>query len=189
MAECLKCGAAAEFPFRVLEVQTLHIRDLGGEKRVQALGLFQDYAICRDCAQAYLDRLAQRGGVGKKLLPFLLVLLFGIIVSILCWSGATALRVMGLAAILCGIAGSVTTLQAARKKRAEFSKLPPEEQLYQAAWECLLEVAPRKDGDNDLTYIPVTPQTLKLKNGDLMIVYDLLPAVAKKAWDLLHGME
>ena len=48
------------------------------------------------------------------------------------------------------------------------------------------DALPKKDGDNDLTYIPITEKTLAMKNGDLMIMYDLLPEIAKEAWNILH---
>lgn len=190
MASCLKCGGPGDFPFRVLEVHTLHVRDLDGEKRVQALGEFREYAVCASCAQARLDRALRPGGfLGKKLAPFLAVLVFGLAVTAVCWSGETALRLLGAAGVFCGAAGSVSVLQRAGREKRVFASLPPEGALRRAAWESLLEAAPRKAGDNDLTYIPVNPETLALKNGDLGIVYDLLPAVAKQAWNRLHGAE
>ena len=191
MADCLKCGGhAADYSFRVLEVQTLHVRDLTGEKRVQALGLFQDYSVCRSCAQACVDRTLRPGRtLAKKLAPYAAALLFGVAVSLVFRGGDTALRLLGLAGILCGVLGIVSTLRSINEKRRGLAALSPEEALRQAAWACLLEAAPRKDGDNDLTYIPVDEKTMAMKNGDLMIVYDLLPAVAKRAWDLLHGVE
>lgn len=189
MSDCLHCGRQeAEYPFRVLEVQTLHIRDLTGEKRVQALGLFQDYGICRACAQARLDQVHRPGKVlVRKLLPFLIALLLGIAITAACWRGAAALRMMGAAGILCGILGCVSSVQATFAARREYTALSDEEALERAAWECLLASAPKKDGENDLTYIPINEKTLAMKNGDLMIVYKLLPAVAKKAWTLIHG--
>lgn len=47
--------------------------------------------------------------------------------------------------------------------------------------------APKKENENDLTYIPINEQTLRRKNGDLMILYDLLPEIAVQAWNRLHG--
>jgi hypothetical protein len=46
--------------------------------------------------------------------------------------------------------------------------------------------APRKSMDSDLSYIPITPETLSMKKGDLMAAYDLLPELAVKAYDLIH---
>ena len=52
----------------------------------------------------------------------------------------------------------------------------------EAAWEAFSNALPKKDEDNDLTYIPINKKTLAMKNGDLMIMYNLLPEIAKKAW-------
>ncbi len=191
MSGCLNChGQDTGYRFRVLEVQTLHVRDFSGEKRVQALGLFQDYTICANCAQAYLNKIRRPGRtLAKRILPFVGVFLVGIVVTILCRTGDAALRLLGAAGLLCGSAGTVTALQTQRKRRMEYAAMDSGDALERAAWECLLEAAPRKDGENDLTYIPVDKKTLAMKNGDLMIAYELLPAVAKKAWELLHSTE
>lgn len=190
MAACLKCGGEGDYSFRVLEVHTLHVRDLDGEKRVQALGDFREYAVCCVCAQARLDRaLHPERYLVKRLAPFLAVLAFGLAVTAVCWTWEPALRLLGAAGIFCGGAGIVSVLRGAGREKRACAALLQEEALRRAAWECLLETAPKKAGDNDLTYIPVNPETLKLKNGDLGIVYNLLPAVAKQAWDRLHGAE
>lgn len=190
MASCLKCGKSGDYPFRVLEVLTLHVRDLNGEKRVQALGDFLEFSVCTGCAREQLEQSLRPGkALGRRLLPFLAVLAFGLAVTAVCWTGEFALRLLGAAGIFCGIAGSASVLLAAGREKKSYAALPPEEALRRAAWACLLEAAPKKSGENDLTYIPVNPETLAMKNGDLAIVYDLLPAVAKQAWNWLHGVE
>lgn len=190
MAQCICCGEAASYDFRVLEVQTLHIRDMGGERRVQALGLFQDYSVCRSCAEARLQAVSRPGrALVKRLLPFGLILVLGGAMAYLCRNEVPALWVCGLAGVLCGAAGLISGVQRYLSLKREYAALSPQEALQRAAWDCLLASAPKKDGDNDLTYIPVNEETLSRKNGDLMILYDLLPAVAKKAWDMLHGVE
>ena len=52
-----------------------------------------------------------------------------------------------------------------------------------------LAEAPKKENDNDLTYIPICEKTLARKNGDLMILYHLLPEIAVEAWNRLHPQE
>ena len=56
-----------------------------------------------------------------------------------------------------------------------------------SAWECLQEGAPKKQDVNDITYIPVDEKTLALKNGDLMVLYELLPEIALEAHRRIHG--
>ena len=70
--------------------------------------------------------------------------------------------------------------------RREYLALPPEQRKERAAWEALPQTASKKEGDNDLTYIPVTEKVLSMKNGGLMIEYKLLPAIAAQAWERLH---
>lgn len=187
MANCLKCGGEGR-AFQVMEVQTLHIRDLGGEKRVQALGRFQTYSLCESCARAWLEEtLRPWKTLIRRCLPFALILLFGIMVTVLCWNGENYLRLLGFGGLICGVAGLFSSVRAILAKQREYAALAPEEALERAFWDCLLDAAPKKDGDNDLTYIPITDKTLSMKNGDLMIAYDLLPEIAVKAHDLLHG--
>lgn len=64
--------------------------------------------------------------------------------------------------------------------------LTEEKALKKAAWEVIEDCADHKCGDHDLSYIPITPETLKLKNGDLMVCYGLLPDTAVQAWNILH---
>lgn len=190
MEACLKCGKSGAYSFRVLEVLTLHIRDLNGEKRVQALGDFLERSVCADCARERLEQFLRPGRrLDRKLRPFLAALAFGLTVTAVCWTGEPVLRLLGGAAIFCGAVGSASVLRAAGREKKAYASLPPEEALRRAAWACLLETAPKKAGENDLTYIPVNPETLALKNGDLAVVYDLLPEVARQAWNRLHGGE
>jgi hypothetical protein len=51
----------------------------------------------------------------------------------------------------------------------------------------MLEGAPKKDDINDITYIPVDEKTLARKNGDLMVLYDLVPEIAVEAHKRIHG--
>ena len=52
-----------------------------------------------------------------------------------------------------------------------------------------MQAIPRKNGEEDLTYIPVDSETLSRKNGDLMILYDLIPDIAKEAFRRIHLKE
>lgn len=190
MENCLKCGGRGEYPFRVLEVLTLHIREMSGEKRVQALGEFREYAICDGCARARLDGALRPGkSLWRKLAPYGTVLLFGLAVLAAGWEGGNAFRLLGGAGIFCGIAGGGSLFRRAGEEKRAYSTLPAEKALARAAWECLMETAPQKAGENDLTYIPVNGETLAMKNGDLSLTYDLLPAIARQAWNRLHGAE
>ena len=187
METCLKCGGKAEYRFRVLEVRTLPVRDLTGEKRVQALGDFQTFAICESCA---VSQVAKAIDVHHAILErgkwFLAVLATCFVLTAVLWGGAAEPRLLGPAAIVCGALGAGGAVRQSLTTRREYLALPLEQQKERAAWEVLLQAAPKKEGDNDLTYIPVTEKVMTMKNGDLMIEYKLLPAIAVQAWERLH---
>lgn len=183
MAQCQVCGGEREgYSFRTLEVQTLHVRDFNGEKRVQALGNFQDWTICEDCARRWLEEVLAPGKrLTKACLPFALVLFAGALWTLLVRGEVFALRLLGPAAIFCGLAGIASSTRQLLTRGRELRALPREEALEQAAWESLLAAAPKKNGDNDLTYIPVNGETKGLDQRQLCLRYDLLPAIAAQA--------
>lgn len=187
MVDCLKCTKSAAYSFRVLEVRTLHVRDITGEKRVQALGEFKDYAVCKSCAADHLESVkCPTTGTIRRCTTFAVILVLGLMLTAIFWRTIGALRLMGLAAIVCGVFGLIATIQSAKKHQQIYDGLNTDQALRLAAWEILLENAPKKSVDADLTYIPINEKNLAAKNGDLMIWYDLLPEIAIEAHRLLH---
>lgn len=184
--DCICCTGAAEYHFRALEIHTLHIRDIK-EKRVQALGRSVQLDICSSCACAQLEMILKGTGL-RDILPFAFALIFGTVVSVLFWSGEAVFRLCGAAGVICGILGIAGTAREDRQRRERYSRLSREKSLEAAAWETAVRCADHKQGDHDLTYIPVTQDTLSMKNGDLMVAYDLLPEIAVQAWDMMHRM-
>ena len=72
------------------------------------------------------------------------------------------------------------------RRRQRYRGLSEAQALENAAWEAAVRCVPHKCGDHDLTYIPDTVDTLAMKNGDLMLCYELLPEIAVQAWNILH---
>ena len=185
---CIKCRRPeTAYTFRVLEVQTLHIRDLDGEKRVQALGGFRKFSVCADCARAQLSKARGFwGNLREKGAPYGIVLLLGIAVTAIWNPAAAQLRLVGWAAVACGGIGAAAAVQKAILQKRRACELPQAEAAEQSAWECVLRAAPKKYGENDLEYIPIDEKTCSAKEADLMLRYDLLPAIAEKAYRMLH---
>lgn len=184
-SDCIQCGADSQYQFQALEIHTLHVRDMKGEKRVQALGGSVGFHVCADCARKQLRRNLEGVHI-KEILPFAAILLLGIVCAVAFWNGEGVLRLFGAGGVVCGILGIVSTVREAAKRRGQYGALPEKEALEKAAWEVAVHCAPRKSGDHDLTYLPVTPETMKMKNGDLMVAYDLLPQIAVQAWNTMH---
>ena len=204
MQTCVKCGREGDFNFRALTVRTIHLREMKGERRVQGLGDFTQLCACHACAQQRLDTSRKPGGaLAKRLMPFVVIMLAGVaLAGMLTFGGAFlaslgldalagdgVLRLFGLAMLLCGGMGVAGTVSSFLDMRKEYAPLSDEEALLRAAWAVASEGAPKKSGDEDLTYIPVTERTLSMKNGDLMIEYKLLPEIAKQAYEMLHKSE
>lgn len=188
---CIHCQKETNnYPFHVLQVLTLHVRDLKGDKRIQALGDFEDYCVCADCAKAHLQQTVHnQSALLKALLPFAAALVIGGLLAWITWHGEGALRLLGLAMMVCGVFGLAGTWQRMTKKRRSFASLSPEKAAEAAAWDLFLQDAPKKLDINDITYIPVNEDILARKNGDLMILYDLLPEIAVQAHKRIHGQE
>lgn len=188
---CIKCGSeTADYHFRVLQVQTLHVRDLNKEKRVQALGGFEEYDVCAACAeakyQAYMDN---RAAIRKAVLLYGTMTLAGLLLCLFFWNGMAAIRMSGLGLTIGGGLCLYYGIHNAGAKKRELTAMSREDALYRCAWECLIDGAPKKNDINDITYIPVDVATLARKNGDLMILYDLLPEIAVQAHKRIHGIE
>lgn len=186
--KCVKCGSEHNgYRFPVLQVQTLHVRDVNREKRVQALGDFEEYTVCPGCAEDKYRRILDTGSIVRKnCLLYGGLMVLGILLCLLFWQGEGVFRLLGLGLIAGGglcLGGNIRN--AAARKR-ELLSLGAEEALRRCAWECMLEGAPKKNDINDITYIPIDETTLSRKNGDLMILYDLLPEIAVEAHKRIH---
>ena len=189
--KCIRCGSPAAYPIRALEVRTLHVRSVSGERRVQALGGEKESGICEKCAREQLAlSLNPVRAAKKEMIRFGTVFAAGILIA-----AATLLFVresrqvfllVALAALVCGALGIYEALRKAKEKAASLAALPEAEALEEAAWDVFTAEAPKKEDVNDLTWIPVNEKTLARKNGDLMVLYRLLPEIAVEAWKKLH---
>ena len=192
--KCVRCGGEAAYPVRAIEVRTLHVRSLGGEKRVQALGDDKESAVCEACARAQLElSLDPVKAAGPALLRFGAVFIVGILIIaaalLFVKESRQVFILLGIAALACGALGIYDALRKAKEKAASLAALPEAEALEEAAWDVFTAEAPKKEDVNDLTYIPVNGKSLKRKNGDLMILYGLLPEIAVEAWKRMHKGE
>ena len=186
---CTKCGKAHnDYHFRALHVETLHIRDIK-EKRVQALGDFEEFSTCKSCAEEKLSgRRISREALVKTCIPYVLMMVAGAIVALL-FRSDLPIMACGVGLMVCGGTCLYGNVRSRIAKKREMDALGEEEALYRCAWECVIDGAPKKNGDNDITYIPVDAGTLARKNGDLMILYDLLPEIAIEAHKRIHAEE
>lgn len=190
---CIRCGGPAGHLIRALEIRTLHVRSIGGERRVQALGDEKESAVCEKCARTQLALSTNPFRAAKpQLAVFTAVFAAGLAIEAVTFLFLKGHRIgilLGLAALACGALGLYDSLRKAKEKAASLRALPEKDALAEAAWDVYLAEAPKKENENDLSYIPVNEKTLARKNGDLMILYHLLPEIAVEAWNRLHKEE
>ncbi|MBO7373418.1 MAG: hypothetical protein J6U19_04225 [Oscillospiraceae bacterium] len=192
MAEkCIRCGSPAAYPIRALEVRTLPVRGLGGERKVQALGDEKQGGVCERCAREQLNlSLDPVRAVKPRLIRFGAVFAAGLLIEAATFlflkDNRQVFLLLGIAALVCGVLGIYDVLNKAKEKSASLRALPEAEALEEAAWDVFVDESPKKEDVNDLTYIPVNEKTRSRKNGDLMILYHLLPEIAVEAWKRLH---
>ena len=184
---CSNCQKEADFRYRVLEVQTLNVRSLKGHNRVQALGKFQDYGICRSCAERKLRETLEFSGEKRKHCIFSIIIIILGILIILNKGSEDIVGFTGIFFIMGGILIEYGTVSEWLKLRKELNALTPEKRIERAAWMELLDVAPKKSIDSDISYIPVREETVKMKKGDFMVMYDLIPEIVEKAWSLVNA--
>ncbi|MBR1855507.1 MAG: hypothetical protein IJ803_00345 [Oribacterium sp.] len=184
---CSNCHKEADFRYRVLEVQTLNVRSLKGHHRVQALGKFQDYGICRSCAEKKLREVLEFSGEKRKHCIFSIIIIILGLLIILNKGSEDIVGFTGIFFILGGVLIEYGTVSEWLKLRKELNALTPEKRIERAAWTALLDVAPKKSIDSDISYIPVREETVKMKKGDFMVMYDLIPEIVEKAWSLVKA--
>lgn len=191
--KCIRCGQSADRTIRALEVRTLHVRSLGGERRVQALGDEKQAAVCENCAREQLRLSLDPVRAAKpQMVRFGIVGIAGILIEIITFLLLDRHQIgilLGLAALICSGLGIYDALHRAKEKDRSLRALPEADALEEAAWDVYIGEAPKKEDTNDLTYIPINGKTLRRKNGDLMILYHLLPEIAVEAWKRLHKGE
>ena len=188
---CVSCQKEeGGFAFDTLQVRTLHVRDMGGEKRVQALGETGACSVCRGCAEQELRSLKGDGATyARKCLPFFAVAVAGLCAYIVFSGREQVISTFGAIWLIAGAMILFWQIYQVLRTGKMYRALPEEEALLRAAWERAKKTLPKKRGEEDLTYIPVNEETRAYPNGDLMIAFDLLPDIALQAYDRLHPEE
>lgn len=179
MSQCICCKRESSHEEALLEVQTLHIRDYTGEQRIQALGSVIRSSVCDHCVKA---RSAAILSPGRSLLlhvaAYLVLTLAGEILFTIFTD--LPLKVPCAGAVLLGLLGSVHTIRTMMAQKKHLQGLTPEQARDEVRLQILKDCLPRKDGENDLTYIELsalrdeTPASLAAK-------YHLLPLIAKES--------
>lgn len=181
---CIACGKEAKIMVRTLQLRTMHVRGLTGEDKYQVPDdAVRDYGVCEECAGKWLRESGTAGGRAVRR-----YVLFGVLFCagaglLLAFHGSGYVLMMpAAAAVFAGAAGLVSAFRESAAEKNRINAMTEEEALREAAFHVFLEKAPREmeEGQWKLTYIPVNEKTLSTKPGDLTVIYDIQPAVAKE---------
>lgn len=187
MTNCQVCNGEGATSYPVQEVLTMHIRGLQ-ERRVQALGEQLAVPLCDRCLDGYIAGiLAPKQALTKAALGFGALLLIGVALLLLTGPGrALDLRFPG--ALMVGFA--VLGFWQKRGKILAAANIArdstPAQRRERFLSDYLLTVLPTKSGENDITYIPLTPGLKDEKPAALVQRYGLLPAIALQLNDRLN---
>ena len=189
--KCLCCEKSpAEYSFRCLEVHTLHVRDFDGERLIQSLGEKRVFSVCAACVSSEMRAvLFPAVRILKGSAGFSVLLLAGLVMSLTLNLNAEmmgAVRMLGPLAVLTGISGIIGKGREILRQRKILAGLSENDALRFSAWECVLNNAPKKYNDNDLTYIPID-DALSLTPEELSAKYELLPPIACKAYEVIRS--
>lgn len=182
MAQCIQCGGTAHYHVQLMKVRTYQNPQLCEQEPVQVVDQTVEMDVCQDCAQRQL-----RGNLhlldAKEWLQLLIVASMAALCLWVYNSGRNAGMLPGAAA--CLVLGIGYTLREAWMRHLEYTSLSEREELEKASCEVAISCAER-DKERDVTYIPITEQTRKLRSDDLMIDFDLQPETSDRVWNLLH---
>lgn len=187
--KCLSCEKPnPEYSFRVLEVHTLHVRDFDGERLIQALGDERIFELCAACvSEEVRASLFPAMRILRRCAGFVGVLAVGAVMSLTLTLSdeMIALRVLGPMCVFVGVSGIFARVKEILARRKVLESMSEPERLKASAWECVLKSAPKKFGDNDITYIPID-EAISLQPEELAVKYDLLPPIAAKVYEVIH---
>lgn len=187
---CLSCSKSpAEYSFRVLEIHTFHVKDFDGERLIQSLGEEREYEVCSACVSSEMRAvLFPAVRILKGCAGFGVLVLAGLVMSLTLSLNPElmgAIRIIGPLAVMTGISGIFGRVREILAQKKILVALSENDARKYSAWQCVLNHAPKKYNDNDITYIPVD-DAMSLTPEELAVKYGLLPAISRKAYEVIH---
>lgn len=182
MTHCAQCGGSARYHVRLMEVRACQNPQFYEQEPMQVIGPAVELDICADCVRRQL-----RGDLHLLSVKEWLQLIIVVLMAVLCFavyrSGQSAAMLPGA---VCLILGSGCTFWEAITRHQKYMLLPEAEKLETAAGEVAISCAERESGGEEIIYVPVTADTMKLRRDDLMIDFDLQPEASEYVWRLMH---
>lgn len=168
----------------MIEVLTLHMRGMSGDKRAQALGEMVQAPLCDSCLDAYVAQQADASAaIRRQALLFGFLMLLGLLLALLPIDFLSQMRLFGYAFALVGAAGLVFGIRSTRERAQQIASASLEQNRARFLPELALKHLPGKAGQNDVSYIPWEDKLCDMTLGELMARYQLLPQIAQQLRD------
>ncbi len=197
MGTCVRCKKnGGSFDFQVVEVRNLTIRNnntlqpslAGKYSRYQELGNIKTMSVCEDCIRRKLDYINNPvKGYFHDGFSAILCLVLGILMVLRFMGKDNFMTIIGALIVFAALHRTVDYFTKAKSKKANFAKYSENNARFIAAWDCVVESAPKRDGNTRVFYIPITDATMKMSAKDFKAYYRLTIENAEAFHDMLHN--
>lgn len=138
--------------------------------------------LCHACLDQYIGRLAEpKEEIRKAALMFGGIGLAGLAMFFIPASSlGFDLRFPGAGAFVIGALGFIRRYQAIQERKKAIVSADAEENRNAYMLEYLHTLLPKKEGENDLSYVPLSDREAAMNIGTLAAAYGLLPGIAQQ---------
>lgn len=191
MGCCIKCSNDSNdsMSFEVMKVSHFKDRNPSGKGLVlvQKLLGFEEMSVCSSCIDGKLAQINNPWSLFiDKFKTTIFTLIVGVALLVYSWGTKDAALFVGVFCVVFFFVKLWRFLKAGYKKKDSFSRFSENNARFVAAWECLSEVAPRKDGEgHGVFYIPITKATYDMSAEDFSRYYRLTDENAEQLHRIL----
>lgn len=193
---CISCkDNEGDFTFRVMEVKNRRLKadslaPKGRMIKLQDLVGLSTFSVCNSCIRKKLNDInnPEKAFFRDNILTFGIVIA-GIVAAVAFFNTDKFCSVLGLVCAIACIHRSITAIEDGKKKKTEYAKYSDNNARFLAAWEIVMNSAPRREGDARVSFIPVTAATLKMSKEELKKYYVLTSENAEEFYRLIHLKE
>lgn len=197
MEKCVHCKKnEGSFDFQVVEVRNLTIRNnnalqpslAGKYSRYQELGNIKTMSVCDECIARKLEYINKPlKGYLHEGFSAILFLVLGVLLVVRFAGRDNFTFIVGLLIVFASVHRTLDYFSKAKTKKATYSKYSENNARFVAAWDCVMESAPKRDGNTRVFYIPITDATMKMSPKEFKAYYRLTIENAEAFHELLHN--
>lgn len=185
MYQCLICKGNVDHIHSFITIRTLHIRSFGGVRRIQGLGNIVEGSVCKNCIERGINNaLHPFKNINnlKKFALYVIMSVAGVLMAV--FAAEDVIRLFGAGAALCGILCFLGDMKKINEQKRKTAYINEQQNYRRFSMELAANSLPKKNGEEDLTYIPLEIALASAPLGDLCAEYNLLLDIAKEVRNL-----